>query len=137
MSAVKYQTIAECLEAWAKLGTPEQFYDFHRRVFAQRGTTDDGADGHDRRLCRTQRVRHAGYGEDGADAAAEHEGGVIFFGVVNRDVLVDEAPKEDGEEGDFPEFCHDKKRHGEELRKERGDWPVQRRTARLKADSSE
>ena len=26
--------------AVAKLGTPEQFYDFHRRVFAQRGTTD-------------------------------------------------------------------------------------------------
>ena len=26
--------------ALAKLGTPQQFYDFHRRVYAQRGTTD-------------------------------------------------------------------------------------------------
>jgi len=26
--------------AVAKLGTPEQFYAFHRRVYAQRGTTD-------------------------------------------------------------------------------------------------
>jgi len=28
--------------AVAKLGTPQQFYDFHRKIYAQRGTTDGG-----------------------------------------------------------------------------------------------
>ena len=51
--------------AVAKLGTPGQFYDFHRRIYAQRGTTD--------RLRAEQVARALGFDERALDAVADSD----------------------------------------------------------------
>ena len=48
--------------AVAKLGTPQQFYDFHRKIYAQRGVTDGSARARRRRArlgFRRTRLDHA------------------------------------------------------------------------------